>query len=610
MKKSLAISRYKQSNPSLGEGIVLKVKIAANAAPGLRELRIATAAGLSNPMAFQIGQLTEYARPEAQRSGEFLANTLPEPARKALKDRKLVEGVSSETAITLPAVVNGQVMPSESDCYRFHAKRGQQIVVAADVRDLIPYLADAVPGWFQAVVSICDSDGNELAYADHYRFDPDPVLCYKIPKDGQYVMKIRDALYRGREDFVYRVAVGELPFVTSAFPLGGKADSTTTVELKGWNLSAKRLDVDAKGLEPGVIPLISDKKVRFFNRIPFSIDSLPEVLEKEPNDESTKAQTITTPVIVNGRIDSRGDWDAYKFAGKKGQKIVIEVEARKLDSPLDSIVRLTDASGKLLAMNDDFGDKETGMITHHADSYLSVTLPEDGDYYAYVGDTQRNGGPEYAYRLRISEPAPDFALRVTPSGINVPPGGSSSFTVYALRKDGFSGPVEVSLKESPKGFKLSGGVIPAGADKATLTLTAPRIAGETELIGLSLANEPEKKTSEEKTGDSKTKAGKETEDVVLPTVKTTVGNIRIQGEASVNGKKVVRTAVPAEDMMQAFIYHHLVAEKNLLVAVPQRGQRLPAMKRQGESPMKFVPGETANVVFFFSGEGVAKLVAL
>jgi hypothetical protein len=32
----------------------------------------------------------------------------------------------------------------------------------------------------------------------------------------------RDALYRGREDFVYRIAIGELPFVTDIFPLGGR----------------------------------------------------------------------------------------------------------------------------------------------------------------------------------------------------------------------------------------------------------------------------------------------------------------------------------------------------------------------------------------------------
>ena len=138
--------------------------------------------------------------------------------------------------ITLPAIVNGQIMPGGVDRYRFEARKGQQLVVAVSARELIPYLADAVPGWFQAAVALYDSAGNELAYDDHYRFHPDPVLHCKIPKDGQYVLEIRDALYRGREDFVYRITVGELPFVTSIFPLGGPAGTQTTVELKGWNL--------------------------------------------------------------------------------------------------------------------------------------------------------------------------------------------------------------------------------------------------------------------------------------------------------------------------------------------------------------------------------------
>ena len=139
-------------------------------------------------------------------------------------------------------------MPGGVDRYRFQARKGQRLVVAVSARELIPYLADAVPGWFQAAVAIYDSNGNELAYDDHYRFHPDPVLSCKIPKDGAYVLEIRDALYRGREDFVYRITIGELPFVTSIFPLGGPADAQTAVELKGWNLPQNKLTVDAESL--------------------------------------------------------------------------------------------------------------------------------------------------------------------------------------------------------------------------------------------------------------------------------------------------------------------------------------------------------------------------
>ena len=49
------------------------------------------------------------------------------------------------------------------------------------------------------------------------------MLYYEIPEDGEYVVEIKDSIYRGREDFVYRITLGELPFVTSIFPLGGPA---------------------------------------------------------------------------------------------------------------------------------------------------------------------------------------------------------------------------------------------------------------------------------------------------------------------------------------------------------------------------------------------------
>ena len=144
-----------------------------------------------------------------------------------------------EMNITLPVTVNGQIMPGGVDRYRFTAHKGQRLVVVVSARRLIPYLADAVPGWFQAAVAIYDADGNELAYADHYRFHPDPVLHCKIPKNGQYVLEIRDSLYRGREDFVYRIAVGELPFVTGIFPLGGQTGKQTDCRLARTGISPR-----------------------------------------------------------------------------------------------------------------------------------------------------------------------------------------------------------------------------------------------------------------------------------------------------------------------------------------------------------------------------------
>jgi len=282
--------------------------------------------------------------------------------------------------------------------------------------------------------------------------------------------------------------------------------------------------------------------------LPFVVDTLPESLEKEANNELKNAQKVTLPVIVNGRIDPPGDWDILSFTARAGSQIVAEVNARRLDSPLDSVLKLTDAQGRQLAFNDDHEDKGAGLYTHFADSLLTATAPADGTYYLHLGDIQQKGGVEYAYRLRLSPPRPDFDLRVVPSVLNVPPGGTARVTVYALRKDGFSGDITLALKDAPKGYILKGDRVVANQDKAEVTLTVP------------------------------------------PTPPAEPLSLVVEGRATVGGQQIVRQAVPAEDMMQAFAYRHLVAAKDLKVAVIKRGGAPASAKVLGSQPVKAPAG--------------------
>jgi hypothetical protein len=548
--KLLIFNARRLTSPVLAETVTLQVTIAPGAAPGKRELRVATPQGLSNPLVLCVGQLPEFTEKESISVVQPNAN---QPAQAQISQ------APTDMPITLPATVNGRIKPGlprpqarsgepftpgEADRYRFQAHQGQELVMAASARELIPYLADAVPGWFQAVLTLYDANGNELAYDDDYRFHPDPVLHYAVPKDGEYTIEIRDALYRGREDFVYRIAIGELPFVTSAFPLGGRAGSKTTVHLTGWNLPANKMTMDFRRKGPGVYPLA--------NSAPFMVDTLPEGFEKEPNNSPAAAQRVKLPIIMNGRIDRPGDWDVFRFQGRAGQAIVAEVYARRLDSPLDSVLKLTDAKGRQLAFNDDYEDPGAGLETHHADSRILTTLPANGTYYLYLGDIQQKGGAEYAYRLRIGAPRPDFDLRVTPSSINVSGGLTVPITVHALRKDGFSGDIALALKGAPKGFTLIGGLLPAGRDEVRITLTVPP-QPQPEPLSLSL-----------------------------------------EGRATIQGREVSRLAVPAEDMMQAFAYRHLVPASDLKVAVRRGAMLRVPIKVSSQEPLEIPAGGTAR----------------
>jgi len=512
----------------------LEVTIAPDAVPGARELRVVTPrGGASNPLTFHIGQVPEYCRkPMITAIRSVLGKE-----ELALRKRPVEE---VEDRVTTPCTVNGQVAYGEINRYRFEARKGQRLVIATSARQLIPYIADAVPGWFQPVLTLSDANGKELAYDDDYRFKPDPVIFYEIPRDGEYVFTITDALYRGREDFVYRITIGELPFVTSIFPLGGRVGEPHSVQMKGWNLGNAVLTPPAKDAGQGVQLIAANKDGFISNRVPFALDTLPECFEKEPNNDLAHAQKVTLPIIINGRMDRPDDWDVFRFEGRAGETVVAEVSARRLDSPLDSLLKLTDATGKVLALNDDHQDLGAGVNTHHADSYLMVKLAADGSYYIHLGDTARNGGEEYAYRLRISAPQPDFALRVVPSSIVLRGKSTTSVSVYAIRKDGFSGPIKLGLKDPPAGFSSLPSVL----------------AGNQDMVRLGV----------------KTQLAQTKQPVTLS----------VEGRATIQGREVTHDAVPAEDRMQAFLWRHLVPAQDLQAFVFD-----PAY----EPPLKRVPPE-------------------
>ncbi len=509
------------------ELIFAEVTVAPDAKPGRREIRVITKKGISTALPFYVGQV-------------------PEVARKPLKTcKKQVLGKESlalvkrpaeeeEVRIDVPCTMNGQLAAGWANRYRFPASKGQRLVITAKARRLVPYVADGVPGWFQAVLRLHDAKGNELAYNDDFRFDPDPVLYFEVPEDGEYVLTINEALFRGRESFTYRITVAEAPFVTSIFPLGGRVGEPVKIEMNGWNLENATLAPPPKDAKPGQYSLAATNGTLVSNYVPFALDTLPECLDNDANDDPSTAQKVTLPIIVNGRADRPGDWDVFELEGKAGETIVAEVHARRLGSPLDSFVKITGADGKIIALNDDHYDAASGLNTDHADSYLMCKLPADGKYFVHLGDTRRHAGRDYGYRLRISQPRPDFALRVVPSQIAIRSKAAANVTVYAIRKDGFNGPIKLSFKNLPEGLESPGATLAANKETVGLTLKT----------SLTEMEEPV--------------------------------NLTVVGSATVGDHEIVNEAVPAEDRMQAFLWRHLLPADTLPALVYNPSYQPPA----------------------------------
>ena len=541
--------RMTQPNRQLAESVLIEITIDPHAKPGNREIRIQTPLGLTNPMVFQVATLPEVRELEPNND-------------QAYPKYFNIPGLPKAKPLKLPVVLNGQIMPGDVDRFRFTAQKGQKLVIEAHARSLIPYLSDAVPGWFQATLTLYDGKGNEVAFVDDYRFNPDPVLFYEIPKTGEYELEIRDSIYRGREDFVYRIAVSDQPFVTRIFPLGGKAYSIAKVAIDGWNLPETKLTLDTGPGSNNIRQMTYNSDKTVSSPITYAVDTLAETTETESNNTIKDAQAITLPIIINGRIDRPGDVDVFSFKGRQGKKVVAEVYGRRLNSPVDSLLRLTDANGTTLSFNDDYIKKDghlhkdiVGLTTHHADSYIMADLPQDGPYYVHLSDSQYQGGAAFAYRLRVVEPHGDFTLRVTPSSLHTYAGGIVDMRVHVLRKDGFDGEIIVTLKNAPTGFKIGGGTIPAGCDLARITLATPTDA-------------PAKPVS-----------------------------LELQGTAWIAARMVTHTAIPAEDMTQAFLYRHLVPSQQLLIAFHKNRPRAPSFESIGDGPVHTTTGTSAAIRF-------------
>lgn len=133
----------------------------------------------------------------------------------------------------------------------------------------------------------------------------------------------------------------------------------------------------------------------------FAVGSFPEIAEEESragalpnsNDSVENAQSLpSTPVTLNGML--RGaERDVFRVSGKAGEKRVFEVEARRVGSAIDPVVRVLDASGRMIARSED-----TPLLG--LDSRVEVTFPREGYYYVELHDARYSTQPANYYRLK------------------------------------------------------------------------------------------------------------------------------------------------------------------------------------------------------------------
>ena len=157
----------------------------------------------------------------------------------------------------------------------------------------------------------------------------------------------------------------------------------------------------------GLYPIRVHSDLGLSNVLLFSVGEFPEVNEEQggANDTPAGSQPVPVPVTVNGNLEGP-DRDVYRFRTGEGERVVLEVEGRRVASALDPVLLVLDSEGKQVARNDD----APGI---GVDSRLDLSLP-GGDYYAVVHDARFSRQDQNFYRLKIG--VFDYAEGVFPLG--------------------------------------------------------------------------------------------------------------------------------------------------------------------------------------------------
>ncbi|MXX61718.1 MAG: hypothetical protein F4112_00835 [Holophagales bacterium] len=153
------------------------------------------------------------------------------------------------------------------------------------------------------------------------------------------------------------------------------------------------IDADAA---PGLYPLRAIGDDGLSNALLFRVDTVSEVSEQSLRDaaDATEAPRIDAlPVVVNGTLDG-AERDRYRFRSEAGERMVLEVEARRVGSAIDPVLRLLDSQGSELAFN----QEGPGI---DVDARLDWQPPVAGEYVVEVHDARFSDQRRNFYRLKL-----------------------------------------------------------------------------------------------------------------------------------------------------------------------------------------------------------------
>ena len=421
-----------------------EVKIAPDCPLGEHHLRLRTASGLSQVRTFFVGPYPVVAESEP--------NNTPAQVQK----------------IRMNTTVAGVITAEDVDCFAVQAKKGERL--SAEVEGM-----RLGRGTFDPRLALLETNGTVLADVDDTWLGvQDPFISLNAPHDGTYILQLHEATYGGRDDCHYRLHVGNFPRPTAVYPLGGQAGEF--VALHFFSDATDEFDQQLK------LPPAPQEKFGVFAELDgataptpnwIRVSPFPNVLinGQTPDREHASPVDVQPPFALNGVISLKGEADWYRFSAVKGQPLDVNVYARRLRSPLDSVIEVCDAKGHTLASNDDAGGP---------DSALKFTPEATTNYFISIRDTLGKFGRDFTYRIEITPATPAVAVKIPEVARNdtqsrqamAIPRGNRFATLISAKRANYNGDLQFVAPGLPPGVTLASDTLGRAEDSEPLVFEA------------------------------------------------------------------------------------------------------------------------------------------
>jgi hypothetical protein len=379
---------------------------------------------------------------------------LIEPFWGESPDKEPNNTIDTAVETFLPAVLAGDIgKPGDVDYFKIKVRAGEELVFENG--------AIATGSTLQPVIAILRED---QSLVKEFGADGGPSVnrfAQKFEQAGTYYVRITDYQESGRASHTYRLKAGKFPYVTGAFPLGVRAGLQTDVSLSGFEAPEKiAVKGEASATEPGMLHI---RPKGAFNEVRLAVGQDPEVLATASSVKSP--QPVSVPVTINGKIDKPGVTHYFRFHATKGQRVVLEVQARRFDSELDSDLEVLTSEGKPIEVATIRAIAETSVALRDHDSMSrnirlsSLTGLAVGDYLMCGNEVFRIlemprgpdddtimenfGGQRIDYFGTSGEAhhieRPIYKVQIHPPGTQFTPNGLPLVRVHAHNDDGGPG---------------------------------------------------------------------------------------------------------------------------------------------------------------------------